>query len=146
MAYEILSNEEYMNKVKEILDWSKTSIHSLEEDDTAITSQIAEVSVFLGRVVRDEAETAIALDILESQKRTSIREEKVSNGEKVTEKFLDDSITRDLAVQDLRKLYAETKSRTIVVQNLMQAISNSKRQFIERNKERINHEIKRSIA
>lgn len=146
MAYEILSNEEYTDKVKQVLEWSKTSLNSLEADDMAITSQIADVSVFLGRVVRDEAETAIALDILESQKRTSIREDKVSNGEKVTEKFLEDSITKDQSVQELRQLHAETKSRTIVVQNLMQAISNSKRQFIERNKERINHEIKRSYV
>lgn len=146
MAYEILSSEEYTDKVKQVLEWSKTSLNSLEADDMAITSQIADVSVFLGRVVRDEAETAIALDILESQKRTSIREDKVSNGEKVTEKFLEDSITKDQSVQELRQLHAETKSRTVVVQNLMQAISNSKRQFIERNKERINHEIKRSYV
>lgn len=141
MAYNILSSSEYSEKVKAIVEWSKTSMRTIESDDELITYQIAQVSTFLGRVIRDEAEVANALEILEATKRATIRERNAMSGAKTTERGLDDTITLDETVQEMRAMYADVKSRTFVVTNLMAAISTSKRQFIERNKDRINHEI-----
>lgn len=141
--YNVLDEEVFTEKVKQILDWTKTSLASLEMDDVEITYQCGQVAVLSGRVTRDVAEVDRRLELLEATKYASYREMRENNqGGKVTEKQIEADITRDEEVQEMRSLLGEMKSRLTTVERLWDTLNLSKRQWIERNKTRIDHEIK----
>lgn len=137
--HEVVNEAEYMNEVQKIIKWAKTSITTLESDDEAITEQIAETARFNARIIQDELEVANALELLEATKRVAYRKEKATLGEKITEKFLDDLVTLDSEVQEMRQTHRNMQRRVHVVEGLLTAISVSKRMFIERNKQKLNH-------
>jgi hypothetical protein len=140
--YQCVSQQIFDSRVEEVVSWTKTSLTRLEADDEAISNQIASVSVLMGRTVQDEAETKNALELLKAVKRAEHRKLLTQRGEKATEKYLDDLVLQEPEVQELIGTYNEMCKRVVVMEGLYQAITTSKRQFIERNKERINHDIK----
>jgi acetylornithine/succinyldiaminopimelate/putrescine aminotransferase len=143
--YQCLAKPNYDEKVEQIVSWTKTSLRSLEADDEAISNQIACVSLLMGRTFQDEAESKNALELLKSIKRAEHRKLLVQRGEKPTEKYLDDLVLQEPEVQENITTYNEMMKRRVVLEGLYQAITTSKRQFIERNKERINHDIKTNV-
>lgn len=141
--YNVLEDDVFVEKVKQIVEWTKTSLDSLETDDVEITYQCGQVAILCGRVSRDLAEVDRRLDLLEATKYASYREQRENlQGGKVTEKQIEADITRDEEVQEMRSLLGEMKSRLSTVERLWDTLNLSKRQWIERNKARIDHEIK----
>lgn len=140
--YQCLVQSQYEDRVATIVEWSKTDLNSLEKDDQEISNQIASVSILMGRTFQDESETKNALELLKAVKRSEHRKALVMRGEKPTEKYLDDLVLQEPEIQELISTYNEMMKRRVVLEGLYQAITTSKRQFIERNKERINHDIK----
>lgn len=142
MAYEVLEQSIYETKVKEVLEWSRTSIERLETDDQNHAYQCASVSMFYGRVMRDLYEVSRALDVAEATAYKKYRDELTANGSKATEKQIDAEITNDEGIQNARKLVNEMKARTITVEGLYNTIMYSKRRFLDANKDRINHDMR----
>lgn len=140
--YEVIKEEVYTSRLEKAVSVAKTSLQTLEIDDEKITEQIVDIARFRARVIQDEAEVKNALELLEAVKRTELRKSKASVGEKVTERCLDDLITMDAEVQELRSKLRNMQKRFNVVDALFTAISISKRMFIERNKQKLNHLVK----
>lgn len=139
MSYKILGEAEYTERLKDVISWAKTSLQTLEIDDEKITEQIALVGRLNARVLQDEAEIKNRLELLEATKRSDFRAARASVGEKVTEKLLDDLVTMESDVQEMRSLFRTMQHRVHVMEGLFMSISMSKRMFIERNKQKLNH-------
>lgn len=142
MEYRVLAEEVYNEKIAKAIEWTHTNLSSLERDDNLITYQCGQIAILSGRVSRDLAEVSRKLELLEAVKYAEYREDREAQGGKVTEKQVESDVTTDEEVQTMRSLLGEMKARSITVEHLWDTLNLSKRQWIERNKARITHEIK----
>lgn len=137
--HEVLSEEVYTTRLKEVVSWAKTSLATLEIDDEQITEQICKAAQLRARVLQDEAEVKNSMEVLEASKRNEIRKNKFMAGEKITEKALEDLVLMDEDIQKMGETLRTMQYRVNIIEGLFMSISVSKRMFIERNKQKINH-------
>lgn len=137
--HEVLSEEVYTTRLKEVVSWAKTSLATLEIDDEQITEQICKAAQLRARVLQDEAEVKNSMEVLEASKRNEIRKNKFMAGEKITEKALEDLVLMDEDIQTMGETLRTMQYRVNIIEGLFMSISVSKRMFIERNKQKINH-------
>jgi hypothetical protein len=79
------------------------------------------------------------MEVLEASKRNEIRKNKFMAGEKITEKALEDLVLMDEDIQTMGETLRTMQYRVNIIEGLFMSISVSKRMFIERNKQKINH-------